>query len=178
MATILTVDEKEITIPKEYISHLNTIKNMVDDLGDGAIPLPITSDQMKLMETYLNIYINELPINAEDILVNKSNDELCDLLQVANHMDFSALISSITDILALRIEKLTPDEIRKIFMQEYQPVDTTLQNEVKGKLNWYNSSRPTTFDEPVNSNPESTEHSTNQDTSEDINRDPYEWMDN
>jgi len=142
MAKILTADDKEINISKEYIPYLTTIKNMVDDLGnEDLIPLPILSEQWNTMETYLDIYINELPTDAENMLADKSNDELCDLLQTANHADFSALITSITDILALRIESLSPDEIRKIFMREYTPIEVSVQNEIKEKLKWYHEAR-------------------------------------
>jgi hypothetical protein len=148
MATILTEDNQEIKVPKEYIPHLNTVQNMVNDLGEGLIPMPITLDQWKVIETYLNIYLNELPVDAETVLADKSNDELCDLLQTANHMDFSTLVVNIIEILATRIENLNPEDIRKTFMVEYHPAGANLQNEIQDKLSWYappQESHETTF---------------------------------
>lgn len=177
MTTILTEDNQEIQIPQEYIAHLNTVQNMVNDVGDGVIPIPITSNQWKVMETYLNIYLNELPVDAEKVLADKSNDELCDLLQTANHMDFSVLITNITDILATRVENLKPEEIRKIFMVDYQPVETNLQNEIQDKLRWYHQQPPEESKEPDEfKNTENPENPEEQSSEESPPHDPYEWM--
>lgn len=144
MVKILTSNDEEIEISKEYIPYLKTIKNMVDDLGDdnlNCIPLTITLDQWNIAKTFLDIYTTELPTDAENMLVDKTSDDLLELWQICNHLDFGILMSAVRDILASRLENMTPDEIRRTIMIEYTSVSDDLKNQIEQKIGWFKNSR-------------------------------------
>eukprot|EP00026_Physarum_polycephalum_P017587 Phypoly_transcript_18856.p1 GENE.Phypoly_transcript_18856~~Phypoly_transcript_18856.p1 ORF type:complete len:166 (-),score=50.42 Phypoly_transcript_18856:143-640(-) len=126
-------DNKVFTVPTVVAQQSVTIKNMLEDIGDGAdapIPLPnVTGYILEKVIDYL-VHHHEHPEPTPDEKDEKRTDNisgwdkdfcnvdqptLFELILAANYLDIKPLLDVTCKTVANMIKGKTPEEIRKTF---------------------------------------------------------------
>ncbi|XP_021771056.1 SKP1-like protein 1A [Chenopodium quinoa] len=145
---ILRSSDKETFNVDEKAAMLSqTIKNMIEDLGDNTDPIPlhnVTSKILAKVIEYCNKHANddnsessnndELKQWDKDFL-NVDQETLFDLILAANYMDIKSLLDLTCQCVADMIKGKTPEEIRKTFhiKNDFTPEE---EEEVRRENQW------------------------------------------
>ncbi|XP_021756180.1 SKP1-like protein 1A [Chenopodium quinoa] len=146
---ILRSSDKETFNVDEKAAMLSqTIKNMIEDLGDSTDPIPlhnVTSKILSKVIEYCNKHAvadNSVAVMSDDELkqwdkdfLNVNQNTLFDLILAANYMDIKGLLDLTCQCVADMIKGKSPEEIRKHFniVNDYTPEE---EEEVRRENQW------------------------------------------
>uniref|UniRef100_A0A803LSS4 SKP1-like protein n=1 Tax=Chenopodium quinoa TaxID=63459 RepID=A0A803LSS4_CHEQI len=134
--TLRSSDKDTFNVDEKAAMLSQTIKNMIEDLGDSTDPIPlhnVTSKILAKVIEYCNKHAND--DNSE----SSNNDELKqwdkDFLNAANYMDIKSLLDLTCQCVADMIKGKTPEEIRKTFhiKNDFTPEE---EEEVRKENQW------------------------------------------
>lgn len=129
-------EPKVFEVPKEVAEMSLTVKNMIDDVGDGGVPdvpIPLPNVSAKILEKviqYCDHHHKHPTPQSDDKKDEKRTDDisawdsefcrvdqatLFELILAANYLDIKPLLDLTCKTVANMIKGRTPEEIRKTF---------------------------------------------------------------
>ncbi|PWN25704.1 putative negative regulator sulfur controller-3 [Jaminaea rosea] len=134
MVVLETSDQERFTVDKDVAERSLLIKQMLDDLGDSDMPIPlpnVTSNVLKKVLEYCGHHRHEpvLPTDEgeesrkrltdisewDQKFISVDQEMLFEIILAANYLDIKPLLDVGCKTVANMIKGKTPEEIRRLF---------------------------------------------------------------
>ncbi|MCO5591526.1 hypothetical protein L7F22_045511 [Adiantum nelumboides] len=134
MPTLSTSDNEVFTVERDVAERSVLIKQMLDDLGDSDVPIPlpnVTSNVLKKVLDYCSHHRADPPPPADEAeesrkrtteisdwdskFIQVDQEMLFEIILAANYLDIKPLLDVGCKTVANMIKGKTPEEIRKLF---------------------------------------------------------------
>ena len=123
--TLVSMDGKEIMVPRNVAVMSSAIRNILEDTGDDGAPIPLPNVSSSILEkviVYCTYHTNNLPTNVggrtrewDAAFCNMDQPVMFELILAANYLDIKPLLDLLCDTVATMIKGKTPPEIREVF---------------------------------------------------------------
>ena len=117
VVTLVSNDGKNFDVSSSWVTKLNTVKNLMEDIGADA-PIPVQEVNSKTLQNVLTCLNHEVEGKREemDAFVAKLNQsDLFEMILAANYLDYAVLLDAACMTVSNMIKGKTPQQIRETF---------------------------------------------------------------
>ncbi|ORX85157.1 ubiquitin-protein ligase [Basidiobolus meristosporus CBS 931.73] len=132
MVILKSCDSQVFQVDKEVVKHSLLISNMLEDVGETELPIPlpnVTGEVLKKVLEFCEHHRNDLGEEIDEVVCTEMDDwdrefALVDskllfaIVMAANYLDIKLLLEVGCKIIANIIRGKTPEQIREIFRLE------------------------------------------------------------